>query len=56
MTERIDELGFTGDYTIFCPLRDGCCVMECPAYLVAADPKEGEPVGFCTARCLVGKG
>ncbi len=54
MIERIDRLEFRKDDTIFCPLRNGCCIMECPAYLLAVDPKEEESVGFCTARFLVG--
>lgn len=46
---------FTGDNSIFCPMRNGCCIKECPAYILAVDPKDGKPDGFCTARFLVCK-
>ena len=53
MTEYTDETKFTCDKSIFCPLRNGCCIKECPAYISAVDPKENEPDGYCTAPCLV---
>ncbi len=54
MTERIDRLEFSGDNTIFCPMRNGCCIKECPAYIPAVDKKHGNPWSSCGANFLVG--
>ena len=54
MTEYTEESKFTCDKSIFCPLRNGCCIKECPAYLPAADKKVGNPWGSCRAAFLVG--
>lgn len=54
LSKCTDEIEFTGDYTIFCPMRNGCCIKECPAYLPPADAKIGNPWGSCTAKFLMG--
>jgi hypothetical protein len=54
MTECIDRLKFNGDNTIFCPMRNGCCIKECPAYIPAVNAKHGNPWSSCGANFLVG--